>query len=305
MGLMKAIIAALAGLALMGGAACSRKEPGADPAAQRVAFAAAKPGSLDWAVTGPWRLEPQRDRYRHPAATLAFFGLAPEMTVVEAYPGRGWYTAIIAPYLARGGGRLYAASFDPITANEAQAETLAAFKGRFLGDPKTFGKVEVTILSPTAPGVAPDGAADMVLVFRNLHTLMAEGFARKAFDDFYKALKPGGILGIEQHRAKSSGLQDPQADNGYVQTAFVKALAAEAGFEFVAESEINANRKDTKDHPFGVWTLPPTLRTSPLGKPDDPRFDTAKYEAIGESDRMTLKFRKPLATGKPAPGKKP
>jgi predicted methyltransferase len=158
----------------------------------------------------------------------------------------------------------------------------------------------MSTLSPRSQGVAPDGTADMVIVSRNIHTLLGDGYAEKAFADFFKALKPGGILGIEQHRARSTGLQDPQASNGYVQEAFVKMLAQEAGFEFVGSSEINANPRDDRDHPFGVWTLPPTLRTAPLGQDADPHFDTAPFRAIGESDRMTLKFRKPGAPAAPA-----
>ena len=254
---------------------------------------AAPVGSLGWAVQGPWRIERARDQARHPAETLAFFGLRPDMTVVEVFPGRGWYSAVLAPYLARGGGKLYEASFDPLTATAAQMATMQEFKARFMQAPQTFGAIQLTVLSPTSGAIAPDGSADMVLVMRNVHTFMAEGYAEKAFRDIFAALKPGGILGIEEHRAKSTGLQDPQAGDGYVQEAFVKMLAQEAGFEFVGSSEINANPKDTKDYPFGVWTLPPVLRSAPLGAPDDARFDHAKYLAIGESDRMTLKFRKP------------
>jgi predicted methyltransferase len=138
---------------------------------------------------------------------------------------------------------------------------------------------------------------------RNLHTFMAEGYLEHALKLLFRALKPGGVLGIEEHRGKSTGLQDPRASNGYVQEAFVRTVAKEAGFEFAGASEINANPKDTKDHPFGVWTLPPVLRTAPLGMPDNPAFESAPYLAIGESDRMTLKFVKPAAAAQAA-GKK-
>jgi predicted methyltransferase len=133
----------------------------------------------------------------------------------------------------------------------------------------------------------------MVLFMRNIHAWMAAGIAEKAFADAYAALRPGGVLGIEQHRLGPEEDQDPAAANGYVQEAFVKQLAAEAGFAFVAASEINANERDTKDHPFGVETLPPMGLTAPRGSPPNPTFDRSKYEAIGESDRMTLRFRKP------------
>ena len=141
--------------------------------------------------------------------------------------------------------------------------------------------------------LAPPSSVDLAILSNNVHTLMAEGIAERVFADVRAALKPGGAFGIEQHRASSTGLQDPLAGTGYVQEEYVKALAQEAGFEFVAASDVNANPRDTRDHPFGVWTLPPTLRTSPLGQPDNEDFDSSPYAAIGESDRMTLKFRKP------------
>lgn len=291
------IVAALAVLVLASG--CDRIGLGKPVApvkkAEEVVAPAPEVGTLEWAAAGPWRLDPERDRWRHPVETLKFYGLAPGMTVVEVFPGRGWYTSILAPYLARNEGRLIAASFDPAVATEAQKQTLDEFSERFIDKPETFGVVALSTLTPRSIGIAAPDSVDMVIVSRNIHTLLGDGFAEKAFADFYKALKPGGILGIEQHRARSTGLQDPQASNGYVQEAFVKMLAEEVGFEFVGSSEINANPRDDRDHPFGVWTLPPTLRSAPLGQDPDPRFDTAPYRAVGESDRMTLKFRKPGA----------
>lgn len=290
------ILAALAAVSLFL-SGCDRLGINAPVAPAKKAEAAEKPapeiGTLEWAASGPWRLDPERDRWRHPVETLKFYGLAPGMTVLEIYPGRGWYTSVLAPYLAKNNGRLIAASFDPANATDAQKQTLDQFRETFLDKPETFGVVAMSTLSPRSAGVAEEGSVDMVIVSRNIHTLLGEGYAEKAFADFYNALKPGGILGIEQHRARSTGLQDPQASNGYVQEAFVKMLAEEAGFEFVGSSEINANPRDDRDHPFGVWTLPPTLRTAPLGQDADAHFDTAPYRAIGESDRMTLKFRKP------------
>lgn len=285
----------IAAAALLAPAACGRPEQ--EPAALKEPKAAQvlpPAGSLEWAAAGPWRIDPERDIWRHPLETLRFWGLKPEMTVVEIYPGRGWYTSILAPYLAKNQGKLYAAGFDPLTAGPAEAETIRSFGNRFLARPEFYGDVELSVLSPDSPGVAPDGSADLIILARNLHTLLGRGFAPKAFADFYKALKPGGVLGVEQHRAPATGLQDPQASNGYVQEAYAKVLAQEAGFEFVQSTEINANPKDDRDHPFGVWTLPPTLRTAPLGRPRDPNFDTAPYVEIGESDRMTLRFRKPM-----------
>ena len=277
------------------------------PVAAAPAKAAAAVGTLEWAAEGPWRIDPERDRWRHPLETLRFWELKPGATVVEVFPGRGWYTTIVAPYLAQNDGRFYAATFDPATATPAQLETLKVYNAMFAATPKTFGTVTLTVLSPRSRDVAPAGSADLVILARNLHTLIGEGYAEKAFADFYRALKPGGILGIEQHRASSTGVPDPQASNGYVQEVLVKLIAQEAGFEFVGSSEMNANPRDDREHPFGVWTLPPTLLSAPVGEPANPRFDTAPYRAIGESDRMTLKFRKPnpnAAAAPPAEAKK-
>lgn len=293
---MGRVVFCLVAVLLAGPMACSQKPP---PPAEAAALPAE--GSLEWAIAGDWRLDKERDGARHPAETLAFFGLGPGMTVVEIYPGRGWYTTILAPYLARNGGTLYAATFPPSDGPEAQA-TRATLVERLRARPEVFGSVNITSIGPglEASGqenselgpIAPAGSADLVLVMRNVHTLMAQSFAEEAFRAFYAALKPGGVLGIEEHRARTTGLQDPKAGDGYVQEAYVKALAAEAGFVFEEASEINANPKDGKDHPFGVWTLPPVLASAPAGQPANPNFDHAPYRAIGESDRMTLKFRK-------------
>lgn len=265
-------------------AACGRRDEGAPDAPER--------GSLAWAIDGEWRIEPERDSWRHPTQTLLFWGLEGDMTVLEVLPGRGWYTSILAPYLAANGGRLIAASFDPNAGSMAQRETLADWEARFTHDPRLFGRIERTVVDGAAP-LAPAGTVDLAVIANTVNTLMAQGIAERVFSQVFDALKPGGAFGIEQHRASSTGLQDPLAGSGYVQEAYVKQLAQEAGFEFVAASDVNANPRDTRDHPFGVWTLPPTLRTSPLGRPDNPAFDSGPYLAIGESDRMTLKFRKP------------
>ena len=229
--------------------------------------------------------------------TLNFFGIQPRMTVIEVLPGRGWYTSIVAPYLAAGGGKLIAAGFDPNGASDAQLATQAEFRERFLKDAKRFGTIEMTPLSPRTNEIAPPASADMVLVMLNVRMLMAENYAHQAFRQFAAALKPGGVLGIEENRGRSSGantVQDPQAADGYLQEQFVKMLADEAGLKFAGSSEINANDKDTKDHPFGAWTLPPYLFTAPLGSEPNSSFDTSPYAAIGEPDRMTLKFIKPV-----------
>mgnify|MGYP001485190851 CR=1 FL=1 len=260
-------------------------------------------GSLAWAIAGPWRIDPERDQWRHPLQTLLFWGLEPGMSVLEVLPGRGWYTAILAPYLAANGGQLTVAGFDPQNGSMAQRETMAAFDARFNADPSLYGHITRTsVRGEGGAALAPANSIDLAILANNVHTLMAEGVAERLFRDVLTALKPGGAFGVEQHRAASTGLQDPLAGTGYVQEAYVKALAQEAGFEFVAASDVNANPRDTRDHPFGVWTLPPTLRTSPLGQPDNPAFNSAPYQAIGESDRMTLKFRKPSGPTATAPG---
>ena len=254
----------------------------------------AERGTIPWAIGGAWRnADKPRDRWRHPAETLNFFGLKPNMTVVELWPGVGWYTQILAPLLAAGGGKLYAAGFDGSGADPAAAEVAAVYRKMIEAKPELYGKVEFTTFGPMSGPLAPAGTADMVLMLRNIHDWMAAGLAEKVFRDALAALKPGGVLGIEDHRAEPGGPQDPLAVNGYVQEAFVKQLAQEAGFKFDKASEVNANPKDTRDHPFGVWTLPPTRRSAPMGQPADPKFDHAKYDAIGESDRMTLRFIKP------------
>jgi len=288
------LLSGAAGLALTGMAACGRKE---DPAAPEAPPAPAGPpeGSLEWAVAGPWRAQDRpRDAFRHPMETLRFFGLQPKMTVVEFWPGSGWYTEILAPYLNKGQGAYVAALFpEGPTADPAQAALNAAFQTRFSGDKRLYGEPQFSFFGAGTGPVAPAGTADLCLFMRTLHGWMAAGIAEKAFADAFAALKPGGVLGIEQHRLAPEEDQDPVAANGYVQEAFVRQLAAEAGFVFVAASEVNANEKDTKDHPFGVDTLPPMRLTAPRGQPADPAFDRAKFEEIGESDRMTLKFRKP------------
>ncbi len=280
-------------------AACGPKQPAAPEGAAKPA--AASPKTLEGAVAGSWRLpaDSARDAFRHPVESLKFWGLKPGDTVVEFWPGAGWYSDILAPYLAATGGKLYAAQQQLVDPSDTATQTISeAYARRFTGNPKLYGKVELTTFGPTSGPVAPEGSADMVLFLRNLHNWMAAGVAEKAFRDAFLALKPGGVLGVEEHRANPGGVPDLLASNGYVEQAYAIKLAEEAGFRLEAASEINANPKDTKDHPFGVWTLPPVRRTSPFGEPADPAFDRSKYDAIGESDRMTLKFVKPA---NPAP----
>lgn len=250
------------------------------------------------AVRSPGRIDPARDRWRNPVATLQFFGIKPNHTVIEVWPGQGWYSSILAPYLTSGGGQLIAGHFDrSVSASPAVVRMVDTFESRFAQPSQS---VIVRGFGPGSTAMAPPNSVDAVLTFRNVHNWMAQGWAEEAFANFYTALKPGGILGIEEHRLDISEPQDPLAATGYVREDFIIALAEEAGFEFVGRSEVNANPADTRDHPFGVWTLPPVRRSSPFGMPDDPDFDHRPYDQIGESDRMTLRFRKPLTPPPPA-----
>ncbi|HXQ45241.1 MAG TPA: methyltransferase [Caulobacteraceae bacterium] len=236
-----------------------------------------------------------RDPWRHPAGSLEFWGVQPGLTVIDIDPGGGYWTEILAPYLAQGGGRYVAAMTDPNDPNASDnaKRAAAAFQARF-ADKAVYGPIAYAPFSAATGLVAPQFPADLVLYCRYVHDLMrTPGALQKSLASFYAALRPGGVLAIEEHRA------DPRpmiadASDGYVATDFVIGETRKAGFVFEAASEINANPKDTKDHPFGVWTLPPTRRSAPAGQPPDPAFDHAKYDAIGESDRMTLRLRRPL-----------
>ena len=288
--------------------ACGRKRaPATAPLEASSAGAEGPPpGSIAWAAAGDWR-SPQdraRDAWRRPVQSLQFWGLKPGDTVVEFWPGAGWYTDILAPYLARTGGKLIAAQFQAgASGDPAEARIMDAFRRKLAARPGLYGQPALTAFGPSSGPVAPASGADLALFLGGIHSWMVTGIAAKAFHDAFFALKPGGVLGIEENRAPAGGVQDVLASDGYVQEAYVKQLAAEAGFRFDAASEINANAKDDHHHPFGVWTLPPTRQSAPTGQPDDPKFDHAKYDAIGESDRMTLRFVKP-ATGGQGPARR-
>jgi len=239
---------------------------------------------IDGILASPSRpdAERARDVYRHPKQTLLFFGLRPGMTVAEISPGTGWYTRILAPLL-RDHGRLVAAQDPP--GNPGVDRERAAFRAVLDADPARFDKVVVADFAPGgAPFVAP-GTVDMVVTFRNVHNWMAGGQAEAAFAAFYSALKPGGVLGVVEHRGNAMVPQDPKARSGYVNQAYAVKLIEAAGFRLVGVSEVNANPKDTKDYPRGVWTLPPSYAEGDR--------DRTRYQAIGESDRFTLKFVKP------------
>jgi len=235
--------------------------------------------AIDEAVSGSWRTADAkaRDAERHPAAALSFWGLKPGMSILEIQPGGGWWTEILAPYARATQGEFYATAGND------------AFKTRF-ADEKVYGKVNQLPWGKDAAPL-PANKFDFVLLARGMHGWVRQGIAEKNLADIFQATKPGGVLAIEQHRAKAG--QDPSVFNGYLDEKYVISLVEKAGFKLAGKSEINANPKDTKDHPFGVWTLPPTRQSSEDGKPVDPSFDRAKYDAIGESDRMTLRFEKP------------
>jgi len=250
---------------------------------------------LHAAVTSPTRpaAASARDIYRHPEASLRFWGLKPGATVIDVQPGSGWWTDIIAPYLAQTHGHYIAAGADlanPKISDGARRDR-AAFEAKYVGKPAVYGDVTVVGFGTVSAPLAPAGTVDLVLVSREAHNWVRNGFITKAFADIYAALKPGGVLAIEEHRAAPGA--DPAADTGYLPEAYVIDQARKAGFKLAARAEINANPRDTRDHPFGVWTLPPSRQSAPSGQPADPAFDHTKYDAIGESDRMTLKFVKP------------
>jgi predicted methyltransferase len=229
-----------------------------------------------------------RDAFRHPYDSLTFWGLRPGLTVVEIGPGGGWWTEILAPYARATGGTYIAAQGDlsnPAATDRAR-HARAAFESKHGAKVVDFGQ---------GPGLAvPDASADLILVARAFHNWAGQaGVTDRFMGEFARALKPGGVLAVEQHRAPEGKPVGETAPNGYVPESYVIEAAKKAGLVLDARSEINANPKDTKDHPFGVWTLPPIKQTAPRGEPANPGFDRSKYDAIGESDRMTLRFRKP------------
>jgi predicted methyltransferase len=226
-----------------------------------------------------------RDPHRHPRETLEFFGLRPDMKVVEVWPGNGWYTEILAP-LVRDKGALYAAQLDP-AGGEYAKRTVEAFRAKLAARPDLYGKVTVTTMAPppATQTIAPPGSVDMVLTFRNMHNWMMFGWQKEALQSMYAALKPGGVLGIVEHRGNPKLPQDPRAASGYVNEDFAIELIESAGFKLAARSEINANPRDTKDYERGVWALPPNYANGAT--------DRQRYQTIGESERFTLKFIKP------------
>jgi predicted methyltransferase len=243
--------------------------------------------ALDAILAGNQRSEAnrERDQYRHPKATLLFFGIRPEMTVLEVWPEPGWYTEILAPLL-RDKGKYYAGVIAAQPGNAHITQRLEEFRRKLASRPDLYDRVSVVTFPLDGSDAVPPGTLDMVLTFRNIHNWMARGAAAQAFASMYRALKPGGVLGVTEHRGNPAVPQDRQAKSGYVNEDYAIKLIEAQGFRLVGQSQVNANPKDTKDYEQGVWTLPPTYR---LGAKDHD-----KYAAIGESDRFTLKFVKPL-----------
>ncbi|HEY6940073.1 methyltransferase [Dokdonella sp.] len=243
---------------------------------------------IDGILAGDWRSSANkaRDPYRHPKQTLEFFGVKAGDTVVEITPGGGWYAEILAPLL-KGNGTYVAAIARPRDANGEAAQDKSTLEKKFEGDPERYGEAKVVVFDGKAPSFGAPGSADVVLTFRNVHNWVGGGNAEAMFKGFFDVLKAGGTLGVVDHRAAAGADFAKIKDSGYLPEDMVVKLATGAGFKLVASSEVNANPKDTKDYEKGVWTLPPTLE---LGDKDKD-----KYLAIGESDRMTLKFVKPGA----------
>ena len=226
-----------------------------------------------------------RDKYRNPSEVLKFFRLKEDMAVMEIWPAGGWWTEVLAPFLSEN-GRYVAAHYPAEGGPAFFSRSLNSFKEKLADNPEEYGKVEIATLMPNmgeSEPVAP-GSMDLVVTFRNVHNWMSQGSTSEMVDVMYAALKPGGYLGVVEHRASTDQPQDPKAQSGYVREDYAIQMMENAGFKLVAKSEVNANPKDTKDYESGVWTLPPVLR-----KGDE---DRDKYTAIGESDRFTLLFQK-------------
>jgi predicted methyltransferase len=278
-------IVAVLGLCAWASIDASASEPGAKP-----------DPALQSAVAGSWRTPAnvERDKWRKPVEALTFWGLKPGMTVLELSPGGAWWTEILAPYARMTKGRYIATAADLNNPELSQAarDGRAQFEKRF-SDRAIYGQIQLVNFGAKSVGLGAPDSVDFVLNGRNIHNWMAGGILDKVMGESFAVLKPGGILAIEEHRNAPETVQDPKAATGYVTEAYVIAAAERAGFKLAARSDLYANPKDDRDHPFGVWTLPPVRRTAPQGQPADPKFDSAPYDAIGESDRMALRFVKP------------
>ncbi|MHB8815256.1 MAG: class I SAM-dependent methyltransferase [Steroidobacteraceae bacterium] len=242
--------------------------------------------ALDAVLAGNQRTaaDRSRDRYLHPKETLLFLGVRPQTRVLQVWPESGWYTEIVAP-LVHGKGQYFAAVMAPDPGSRFLTTRLANYRRLLMSRPDLYGAVKVVTFPLDGRDVLPPGSVDVVLSFRDLHEWMALGDAQQALATIYRALAPGGVFGVVDNRGNPAVPQDPRAKNGYVRQDYAIRMIEAAGFRLVATSEVNANPKDTKNYPAGVWVLPPDYR---LGN-----IDRGKYEAIGESDRFTLKFVKP------------
>ncbi|MGH6911224.1 MAG: class I SAM-dependent methyltransferase [Phenylobacterium sp.] len=267
-------------------------------AAVALAFTAlpaqAADAALKAAIAGPQRAPENvaRDGARHPGETLTFWGLKPKQTVIELSPGGGYWTEILAPYAKATGGTYVAtaADLDNPKLSDAAKKARAGFEAKY-GDQAKYGQIQYVNFGAVSGPLGAPSSADLVITARNVHNWMMQGSLDKVLKDAHAVLKPGGVLAVEEHRSDPKP-ELPGVSNGYVSTATVIAAAEKAGFKLAAKSEVNANPKDTKDYPFGVWTLPPSRWTTANGQGSDPKFDRTKYDAIGESDRMTLRFVK-------------
>lgn len=281
-------------IALVALSACSTDKPIQKTPTTKTAVNAAKTVAaktpeqqLDAAISNPARAakERARDVYRNPKKTLQFFEVKPSSHVLELWPGRGWYTKILVPYVGQS-GKYYATDSTMPTTPEKYKKRAEDYNKMLMAMPQAANlKIVKVDTTPEKLSFGMDGKLDVILTFRNVHNWAKGGYDAAMYKAAFAALKPGGIFGVVEHRAKDGTTREQSIASGYMDQKQVIDAVKAAGFELVATSEINANAKDTKDHPKGVWTLPPALR---LGETDQ-----AKYKAIGESDRMTLKFRKP------------
>lgn len=269
---------------------CKTAEPAPDPEPVEEVTAVEEPAPaadpLQEAIDSPTRPDAQRarDAYRNPYDTLKFFEVTPTSTVLELWAGGGWYTGILAPYVA-GTGTLYVTAYPDDTGSEYLAKMTASFKSWLKTAPNGSNVNIIEVNPPEVLDFGLQDEVDVVLTFRNVHNWAKNGYDTKIYEQAFKALKSGGTFGLVDHRAPEGMSEEDQAKSGYIAQERVVAAVESVGFELVESSEINANPNDTKDHPEGVWTLPPSLRLGDV--------DRDKYVAIGESDRMTLKFRKP------------